>query len=112
MQILKILENAMRKPILLYDGDCKFCISQVEKLKKLVGDRVEYKSFQFSGESFSAIQLVMPDGKRYSGAEAIFKVLGLHWLYRHVPGFSWISEKVYQFVAKRRNCNNSSCPVN
>src|SRR6202012_2445604 len=56
-----------------------------------------------------AVQLVMPDGAVYSGAEAVLQALAtagreqwLLWLYRKIPVFTLLAETIYQEVAVNR----------
>lgn len=113
-------------PLLLWDGDCGFCARWMERGKKVTKDRIRYAPYQtletdadgrlkdhtqVSVEDCRrAVQLIMPDGKHYKAAEAIFRALDYAgtqnvwlWLYRHVPGFKFLSEFVYRFVAGHRS---------
>jgi predicted DCC family thiol-disulfide oxidoreductase YuxK len=106
------------RPLLIYDGDCRFCQVWVDHWRALTGDRVDYAASQAVGsqhpdipqEAFArAVQLVMPDGTVTSGAEAVFRALRyaprrgwLLWLYQHVPGFAPVSEGIYRLVARSR----------
>ena len=109
---------ARTRPLLIYDGDCGFCVYSVRYWQKLTGDRVEYRPYQdvaaqfpdiTKGEFQRAIQFIAPDGHRASAAEASFLTLshargrgiGL-WLYRYLPGFAPVSEYVYAFIAAHR----------
>lgn len=63
-------------------------------------------------ELSEAVHLIEPDGEVYKGAHAVFRLMarrpglgGLLWLYRHAPGFSWISERIYRWVARHRRCS-------
>src|SRR6204780_1641350 len=107
------------KPLLIYDGDCGFCIYCVRYWQKLTGDRVTYAPYQQVGAEYPeipvaafqrAVQYVAPDGRIASGAEAALLTLshasgkGL-WLmlYRHLPGFAPLAERIYAIVASRRS---------
>jgi hypothetical protein len=84
----------------------------------MTGDRVDYEPYQkaagtypeISIEKFQeAVQLIEPDGNVTSAAKAVFKTLGnsIFWgwtiaAYAKIPGFAFISEKVYAFVASHR----------
>ncbi|MEK7556540.1 MAG: DUF393 domain-containing protein [Patescibacteria group bacterium] len=110
---------AAAKPTLLYDADCGFCAKWVEHWHRKTGEAVEYAPYQTHGHHFpqvspaaarKAVQLVMPDGKVYSAAEAVFRTLALGgvkryllWLCRYFPLFAPISEWVYHFVATHRH---------
>jgi predicted DCC family thiol-disulfide oxidoreductase YuxK len=108
-----------RTVLLVYDGDCGFCAYWVRYWQRITGDAVDYAPYQEVAtrhpevpvEEFErAIQLFMPDGQRYSGAEAAFRVLaevrgrgtGL-WLYRRLPGFARVAEGVYALIAHHRS---------
>jgi len=107
------------KPIMLYDGDCGFCRSWIERWSKMTGAHVAYEEYQkalarypgLSEERCSqAVQLVMPDGSVFSGAHAVFKALAvsgrlafLLWGYEKMPLFGNISERIYGFIAHRRS---------
>jgi predicted DCC family thiol-disulfide oxidoreductase YuxK len=106
------------QPLLIYDGDCGFCIYWARYWQRLTGDRVTYAPYQEVAAQYPeiplatfqrAVQYIAPDGKIASGAEAAFLTLShasgkRFWLtlYRHVPGFSAIAELMYSFVASHR----------
>jgi predicted DCC family thiol-disulfide oxidoreductase YuxK len=116
MQTTAIVE---RKPLLIYDGDCGFCVYWARYWQRLTGDSVSYAPYQEVAERYPqipveafqrAIQYVAPDGKIASGAEAALLALShangkSFWLalYRFVPGFAAIAEHVYAGVASRRS---------
>src|ERR1700722_10076412 len=101
------------KPLLVYDGDCGFCIYWARYWQKLTGDKVTYKPYQEVAHLYPeipvtsfqrAVQYITPDRKIASAAEASFLTLSnapgkSFWLtmYRKVPGFAFISEKTYAF---------------
>jgi len=106
------------KPILLYDGDCRFCCRWIKRWKKMTGDRVSYAPYQDVLEVFpevteqecaKSVQLIEVDSKVYSAAEAVLRISrnvdGFGWmykLYRKSPVFAKLSEKTYKFVARNR----------
>jgi predicted DCC family thiol-disulfide oxidoreductase YuxK len=108
----------MRRPLLIYDGDCGFCVYWVRYWQKLTGSKVSYAPYQEAAEQFPdipvaefrrAVKYVAPDGRISSGAEACFLLLSHargrgFWLtlYRLVPGFAAISEWGYALVASER----------
>jgi len=109
----------MAKPILIYDGECRFCCRWVEWWKARTGDRVEYEPSQTAGGRFpqigaekfaQAVQWVGTDGTVCSGAEAVFSALATAtWpgkaalgLYRGVPWFARGTEAAYGVVARNR----------
>jgi len=107
------------KPLLIYDGDCSFCIRWVERWRLITRDRVDYKPYQdvytafpqISLQTFKeSVQLIDSDEKVYAGAEAVFRTLrydsrqrGLWWAYERVPGIRQMSEWFYRTVAQNRD---------
>ncbi len=106
------------KPLLIYDGDCGFCRRWIARWQSLTGDRVEYAPFQEIASEFpeipreefeASVQLIEPNGKASSGAEAVFRTLAyapgkrwMLWMYEKIPGASPISEWSYRLVARHR----------
>jgi predicted DCC family thiol-disulfide oxidoreductase YuxK len=107
------------RPMLVYDGDCAFCAYWARYWQKLTGEQVDYRPFQEVEEQYPAIpraefqravQYIAPGGRRASGAEASFLTLShargkAFWLalYRRLPGFAAVSERVYAFIAAHRS---------
>lgn len=106
-----------QKPVLIYDGDCAYCAYQVRYWQRLTGDAVVYEPWQtaagrypeISREDFQgSIQLITPGGERYQGAAAAFRVVAMGGrplamrAYHHLPGYSWVSERLYTFVSHHR----------
>ena len=108
-----------RTPLLIYDGDCEFCIYCVNYARAATGNVVDYQPYQQVAEEFpdiseaefkASIQLVQLDGSVASGAEAAFRTLEIGgyngfwaWCYRNLPLFAWLAERNYKFVAGHRN---------
>ncbi|MBV8813165.1 MAG: lipase maturation factor family protein [Verrucomicrobia bacterium] len=109
------------RPLLIYDGDCGFCARWIAKWQQTIRDKVDIVPFQSAGARFSedipvqcfrsAMRLIEPDGRVYSGAEAVLRALsygaapgrsGSYWCYQHVPGFGIICRAFYDCVAKHR----------
>ena len=111
------------KPILIYDGNCGFCLCWINIWKNKTKDRVEYAPYQSVGNQFPqmsldqferSVQLVKPDGEITEGARAVIETLAynpsLIWLlrtYHKFPLFAKAAEAVYYFVAKHRNTLSS-----
>lgn len=107
------------RPVLIYDGRCRFCTEQVSWLERLVNGAVRMQSFRDPGvlvrypgltraQCAQALQLVAPGGHVFSGAEAIATVLRLRpllapvgWLY-YLPGFRQVADWGYHLVAGNR----------
>lgn len=126
--------------VVIYDGDCKFCTSQVRNLKKLDGkDRLAFVSLHedFIRQSFpdlSQEQMMQqmyviphraPD-ERLGGADALrYLSRRLPWLWwlaplMHIPGTMPIWHWLYRLVAKHRyrlagrsgeSCEDGSCDL-
>jgi predicted DCC family thiol-disulfide oxidoreductase YuxK len=108
-----------RQPLLIYDGDCGFCIYWARYWQRLTGNRVTYAPYQEVAAQYPAIpvaafqravQYIAPDGKIASGAEASFLTLSHasgkgFWLtlYRQLPGFAAIAEWTYAVIASHRS---------
>jgi predicted DCC family thiol-disulfide oxidoreductase YuxK len=76
--------QAESHPTLIYDGKCSFCGIWVRYWQKLTAGRVAYAPSQEVAERFPEISsqdfrksvwLVFPDGRRFSGAEAVFHLM-------------------------------------
>src|SRR5262249_43215480 len=108
------------KPLLVYDGDCRFCAFWIRRWRRTTSDLVDYAPFQdlllasrfpelTREQCESAVQLIEPDGQIYSGAEAALRALAKashhDWLLQHYydwPSFAKIAEFGYAFVARHR----------
>ena len=107
-----------QRPLMVYDGDCHFCRHWILRWNGLTGDRVGYEPFQEALSRFpeipekafrDAVQLILPDGKVYDGAEAVFRALSdipgrswMLWCYENIPGVAWGTEWFYGVVARHR----------
>src|SRR3974390_3124844 len=106
------------RPVLIYDGDCGFCVYWAHYWRRLTGGQVVYRPYQEAAAEVPAIplpafqravQYIASDGRRASAAEASFLTLsqapgkGLWlWLYRRLPGFAPLAERSYPFPAAHR----------
>jgi predicted DCC family thiol-disulfide oxidoreductase YuxK len=120
-------------PVLIYDGDCSFCLRWVERFKRFErGDRVRLLPLQdadaasLSGRSESqlrdAMHLVLPDGRVFAGATAARELtrflpplfgVGLRALFA-LPGGRAVANRVYALVAGNRyrmGCEGGHCSV-
>lgn len=113
------MEADSKKPLFVYNGECRFCRMWVEYSEKVTCGKVQYQPLQQVADKYEnisrdefekSVKLIMPQGKVYSGAYATFKTLAynprrrlLLWLYEHIPGFGYLSEFVYKFVSVNRN---------
>jgi len=110
--------NPPAHPLMIWDGECRFCGGWIRRWQSYTKGAVDYETFQSVGTRFAEIGekdysksvfLILPDGRAFRGAEAVFESLNLapgHGLglklYRHVPGFKALSEWFYGGVAQNR----------
>lgn len=114
-----LVNSVPSKPILIWDGDCRFCRFWVERYLFYTKDRLEVSTYQASVGRFPhvpleqfqrAVHLIESDGSVRSGAHAVFRLLAyrpcwrwLPWVYAHVPVVRSVSEMAYRLVASHRN---------
>ena len=108
------------KPLLIYDGECRFCCRWIASTKAITGGRVDYEPSQTAAQRFPqiapeefvlAVQWVGADGTTCSGAEAVLSALATaRWygrvalaIYHRVPVFARIAEAAYAGVAAHRS---------
>lgn len=123
--------------VVIYDGHCVFCRSQVERLARWDGKgRLTYLSLHdprakalcpnlSHDELMKQIYVVTPEGNQYGGAAA-FRYLSrrlprLWWLapLMHIPFslplWQWIylkvAERRYRIAGKNTECDNGSCDL-
>ncbi len=107
-------------PLLVYDGECGFCVYWIQRWQRTGSGEVSclpFQSPQFSrqfpdlprDQVKEAVQLIETDGRIYHGADAVFQswvCRGSHagwlWLYRKAPGFAAIARWSYRFIARHR----------
>jgi predicted DCC family thiol-disulfide oxidoreductase YuxK/uncharacterized membrane protein YphA (DoxX/SURF4 family) len=108
------------KPLMVFDGDCRFCGLWIRRWRQLTGDTVDYLPSQDPQIAVrfpeiptthyqTSVQLIEPNGRVFSGAEAVFRGLaynpGTAWLrklYEGSPLVADITEGCYRFVAGHR----------
>src|SRR5262249_10827391 len=126
--------QARMKPTILYDGHCRFCIEQMERLARwLPPGKYQALNFQEPGvleqfpgvthaQAMRALQFVDAPGRVYSGAEAAVRALGLRPLFKvayvyYLPGLRQILDAVYRAVARNRyriagkTCEEGTCAL-
>jgi predicted DCC family thiol-disulfide oxidoreductase YuxK len=108
------------RPLLIYDGDCGFCLRWVARWQRITGERLDYLPFQDAGVAArfqeiplaqfeKAVHLIEPDGSVYRGAAAALRARGMNpdhrfllRLYERVPGFAPVAEAAYRLLAGNR----------
>lgn len=105
----------MLKPILIYDGNCEFCQYCVDYLALVTKKNVQFCAYQQNTHGLDlaqckkSIQLIETDQRVYQGAAAGFKVLSYGstnrgwWLYKNLPGWAWVTEKIHSWVTRHRD---------
>jgi predicted DCC family thiol-disulfide oxidoreductase YuxK len=112
--------NAPSKPVLVYDGDCRFCVLWVQRWRQATGGSVDYLPLQDErvAQLFpelarqrleTAAQFIDADGSVYEAAEAVLRCLATRpcrrWpfrLYQQKLWFARSTEVCYRFVARHR----------
>jgi predicted DCC family thiol-disulfide oxidoreductase YuxK len=115
----------MKRPVLVYDGDCGICTKAV----RLIGDKAEGRRLRVPADAdivasqFADLEalgataeraeyelLWIEDGRVYGGAQAVAKLLidaGGLWrplgLIGRVPPFRWVAHGMYRLVANNRH---------
>ncbi len=122
------------KDVVVYDGECSFCISQINTIRKLDSGRVfEYVPRQSPdlNERFSVLKgmdfeegmrFVARDGSVAIGADAIYQIgrrlpstSWFVWLY-NLPVCHQVARAAYKWIAANRKrlgktCDNGLCKV-
>ena len=114
-------ESGRPRPLLVFDGDCRFCRQWVSRWRQATGDRIRYEAYQsvawkypeVSDREFKhSIQYFEGDGRRRQGADAVFHSLAqgdcwlgklLATLYDRISFFAGASEGAYRLVANNRS---------
>jgi predicted DCC family thiol-disulfide oxidoreductase YuxK len=113
------VSNPPPNPLLIWDGECDFCRSWIERWREITASKVDYATYQGAAERFPDIPIdrftramvfIKPDGDVFFAADAVYRSLAychwgrwLAWSYDRVPGFAAVSETGYRFVARHRN---------
>ena len=114
--------NPPSRPILIWDGDCRFCALWIERWRSLTGSGIEDAPFQEAAPKFPeipkeqfarAIVYVDENGEVFAGAAAIARSLWRNrvspfgWAYEQVPGFGKVAEWFYRIVASHRRITST-----
>lgn len=123
--------------VVIFDGNCKFCIQQVSRLKAFDGkNRLAFVSLHDPEVArrypdlthemlMDQMYVVDPKGNRYGGAQALRylsrRLPRLWWVapFLHVPftlpllqwGYKKVAERRYRLMGKTEDCENGACAV-
>ena len=118
-----------RLPVLVFDGDCGFCTTCARFLARRVvrggftsvapWQRLDLAELGLTPDQCRAeVQWVSEDGQVTSGHEAIAAALRAgHPVWRPVgallvaPGFSWLAEHLYSWIAGHRHALPGGTPA-
>jgi predicted DCC family thiol-disulfide oxidoreductase YuxK len=109
--------TVVRRPVLVFDGDCAFCTSSAHQLER-IGPEAEIVAWQLTdldelgitaAQATEAVQWVGTDGAVRSGHEAIAAALstaGRPWRIAGrlitLPGISALAAVTYRWIARNR----------
>jgi len=108
----------MKGPLLIYDGECRFCRRSVDLLQSWTPLKIPARPSQecegmfpeISRKDFQgALQYIDRKGRLHSAARAVFQCMDDHniadgplWTYENIPGAAEILEWGYRLVARNR----------
>jgi len=109
----------VERPVLLFDGDCSFCTSCVEWMRRHIRHLDTTVPYQFadlaelgvtSEQCAEAVQWIGADGTVLSAHLAVAQILidaGAGWAVigrgMRLPGFRQLSGMIYRWIARNRS---------
>jgi predicted DCC family thiol-disulfide oxidoreductase YuxK len=137
---VKIIDRLQNVSVAIYDGYCVIC-NQTRRIVTALDwlHRIEflnihdwntvnsrYPSLDYE-IAMGQIHVVTPDGQLHGGFDGVRRMmrdlpLGFpFWMAFHLPGMTWLGEKVYRFIARHRYqinkffgapvCENGTCKI-
>lgn len=123
-----IADDAMTRGWVFYDGECPFCIRQVDRFGDLLRKgRIELLPLQCGfarerlhltdAELLNEMRLLTCDNRLFGGADAIVELTRQIWwawplyLLAQIPGIKLLLRKSYAWFAKRRYCFGGKCKI-
>ena len=107
------------RPLLIYDGECEFCVKWAHKFKVMAGKYITFIPLQNLPVNYEyatraaclkSVQYIDIDNRISKGAEAVFQLFHtakkrscLLTCYRRIPIFRILTEYVYSLVARNRH---------
>lgn len=101
----------------LFDGDCGFCRFWIERWRTESREPTRFEPYQEAASLYpeipvaafsEAVQAIDTDGKVYSGADAVFRLLRqsrwrwINWIADDLPILRQWAQPVYRFIARNR----------
>lgn len=126
------IDTTAPRDTVIYDGNCHFCIKQVERIKELdTGNSLDYcprQSEDLHGRFPELKDMNFEEGMRfvskkrqiYVGADAVYQIATklpgialIAWIYL-LPGINQVAKLIYSWIAANRqrlgqNCQNNAC---
>ena len=110
--------NTTHAGLVLYDGDCGFCLRWLRRVERpLLQMGFRFETLQSHGRELSEMLVQLPDGRELGGADAAMN-LSRHvwwlwplWLVSRIPGVMPIFRAGYRVIAKNRHRFSSSCEI-
>ncbi|SRR5579875_1139172 len=123
---------AEEKPVVVYDGECPFCIRQIDRFKRwdkkgalqYVPRQQEGLEERFpvlaQGDFNAGMRFIGTDGNVAVGADAVYEICkalpafgAFAWIYR-IPGINQLARAAYAWVAANRmklagQCKDNVC---
>lgn len=127
-------EELLKKPLVIFDGDCSFCRLQIEKIKRRDRlDQFEFSPRQESGllkdhpellpyENQDGLRFISIQRNVFVGADSVYQIYKrifpfnlVTWVYK-LPLFHAFFQIIYQWISKNRlklsgKCENDVCEV-
>jgi predicted DCC family thiol-disulfide oxidoreductase YuxK len=127
-------ENTVTKPVVVFDGDCRFCRARIAEFQKLdQNNAMEFMPRQEPSceerlpsvrgiDLEDGILFVEPNGKVHVAADAIYQMYSVCpatknyvWLY-HIPVLKQAIQLGYRLIAMNRRrlgqtCENNICSI-
>ena len=114
-----IMKEFEKRPLLIYDGECEFCIKWARKFKAMTGKFITFIPLQYLPVDYEyvtraaclkSVQYIDGNNRVSKGAEAVFQLFHtakkgsfLLTCYRRIPIFRFLTEYVYSLVARNRH---------
>ncbi len=117
----------------MYDADCSFCTRVVDRLAAIfkrygfettplqtawVKEALGYSDPADASELLKEMRVLTVDRQVFGGAKAIVYLAGCIWwafplrLMAFIPGFMWVLDRGYRWIAARRYCSATGCAIN